>query len=187
MPTIIGHAAAGMAVSRGFFLKRWDLLAAVTAILCALLPDIDSLGFVMGVPYGSKYGHRGISHSFAFSAAVALFFSLTVYMAIPRQANRLKLFVCFFIAGISHGLLDAMTDGGLGVAFFAPFSNVRYFLPWRPIPVSAIGIAASLRGRGPGVFFFEFLHLALPSAGFIAVVALIKKVRGRRNLDNRGT
>jgi hypothetical protein len=40
----------------------------------------------------------------------------------------------------SHTLLDAMTSGGLGVAFFSPFSNERYFFPWRPIRVSPIGV-----------------------------------------------
>ena len=39
----------------------------------------------------------------------------------------------------SHGLLDAMTDGGLGVALFWPLSNQRFFLPLRPIPVAPIG------------------------------------------------
>jgi len=33
-----------------------------------------------------------------------------------------------------------MTKGGLGVAFFSPFDNSRYFLPWRPIRVSPIAI-----------------------------------------------
>jgi len=26
-----------------------------------------------------------------------------------------------------------MTNGGLGVAYFSPFDNRRYFLPWPPI------------------------------------------------------
>jgi inner membrane protein len=28
-----------------------------------------------------------------------------------------------FLATASHGVLDAMTNGGLGVAFFSPFDN----------------------------------------------------------------
>ena len=36
----------------------------------------------------------------------------------------------------SHGVLDALTDGGSGVAFLAPFDDTRYFFPWRPIRVS---------------------------------------------------
>ena len=41
-----------------------------------------------------------------------------------------------FLAIASHGLLDAFTDGGLGVAFFAPFDSTRYFFPVTPIEVS---------------------------------------------------
>jgi inner membrane protein len=41
----------------------------------------------------------------------------------------------------SHGILDAMTDGGLGVAFFSPFDDTRCFFPFRPIKVSPIGLS----------------------------------------------
>ena len=44
--------------------------------------------------------------------------------------------------------------GGLGVAFFSPFSNARYFLPWRPIRV-APGIEES------GVLHFTLRYLYL--------------------------
>jgi inner membrane protein len=46
----------------------------------------------------------------------------------------------FFLSAASHGLLDALTDGGLGVAFFSPFEQTRYFFPVRPVAVSPIGI-----------------------------------------------
>ncbi len=49
---------------------------------------------------------------------------------------------------MSHGVLDAMTTGGEGVAFFAPFDNSRYFLPWREIKVSPIGAAKFLATGG---------------------------------------
>ena len=39
----------------------------------------------------------------------------------------------------SHGLLDALTDGGLGAALLWPFSDERFFAPWRPLPVAPIG------------------------------------------------
>jgi len=35
------------------------------------------------------------------------------------------LFAYLFLATASHGVLDAMTNGGLGVAFFSPFDNRR--------------------------------------------------------------
>ena len=36
-----------------------------------------------------------------------------------------------FLSTASHGVLDALTDGGLGVAFFSPFDQTRYFFPFR--------------------------------------------------------
>src|SRR6267378_8050335 len=55
----------------------------------------------------------------------------------------------FFLATASHGLLDAMTNGGLGVAFFAPFCDTRYFLPWQPIVVSPAIDPRALRSAWP--------------------------------------
>ncbi len=45
----------------------------------------------------------------------------------------------------SHGMLDAFTDGGLGIAFLSPFDPARYFAPFRPIAVVPIGLRALLR------------------------------------------
>ena len=41
-----------------------------------------------------------------------------------------------------------MTDGGRGVALLAPFDATRYFLPWRPIRVSPIGVHGIFGPRG---------------------------------------
>src|SRR6266571_4529130 len=65
------------------------------------------------------------------------------------------LWMYLFLATASHGFLDAMTDGGLGVAFFAPFSNSRYFLPWRPIPVAPLSFEGLLTQRGMRVIRYE--------------------------------
>jgi len=73
------------------------------------------------------------------------------------------LWTYLFLATASHGLLDAMTDGGLGVAFFSPFNNDRYFLPWRPIRVSPIGISRFFSDRGLEVLASELLWIWLPS------------------------
>jgi inner membrane protein len=57
-----------------------------------------------------------------------------------------------------------MTDGGLGVAFFSPFDNHRYFLRWRPIHVSPIGIGRFFSDRGIAVLQSELLWIWLPAA-----------------------
>jgi len=65
----------------------------------------------------------------------------------------------------SHGVLDAMTTGGLGAALLWPFTDARYFAPWRPIPVAPIGGGMlSLRGlyvvAVEAVLFLPFLLYA---------------------------
>ena len=74
-----------------------------------------------------------------------------------------------FLATASHGFLDAMTDGGLGVAFFSPVDNTRYFLPFTPIRVSLIGISRFFTARGFAVIRSELLWIWLPTALLIAV------------------
>ncbi|MHC4444672.1 MAG: hypothetical protein ACYTF1_17650 [Planctomycetota bacterium] len=44
----------------------------------------------------------------------------------------------------SHGLLYALTDGGLGIALLSPFDTTRYFFGWIPIQVSPIGFESHL-------------------------------------------
>ena len=79
-----------------------------------------------------------------------------------------------FFATASHGVLDAMTSGGLGVAFFAPFSNARYFLPWRPIAVSPIGLAAFFSSRGLHILANEIIWIWTPS-GLLALALILKR------------
>ena len=75
----------------------------------------------------------------------------------------------------SHGFLDAMTDGGLGVAFYSPFNNTRYFLPWTPIRVSPIGVSRFFTGRGLAVIQSELLWIWLPSAFLIISFWILRR------------
>jgi inner membrane protein len=78
-------------------------------------------------------------------------------------------------------LLDAMTDGGLGVAFFSPFDNHRYFLPWTPIRVSPIGAARFWSARGLAVLRSEFFWIWLPAIGLaVAATAWRRRSAGAR-------
>jgi inner membrane protein len=74
----------------------------------------------------------------------------------------------------SHGILDALTNGGRGIAFLAPFSNQRFFFPWRPIQVSPIG-AGFFSARGLDVLKSELGWILLPSAIIAAVARIMRK------------
>jgi inner membrane protein len=77
----------------------------------------------------------------------------------------------------SHGLLDALTNGGLGVALLAPLDNSRYFFPVTPIQVSPIGIRSFLRDGGFSVLASEVPWVWLPSLVLAAAALGWKRVR----------
>ena len=103
----------------------------------SLLPDADVLGFRFGVAYAAPWGHRGATHSLGF----ALLGGAAVGLAARALGSRRALATAA-LAGLvlaSHGLLDALTDGGLGCALLWPWSDERFFAPWRPLRVAPIG------------------------------------------------
>jgi inner membrane protein len=67
------------------------------------------------------------------------------------------------LAAASHPLLDACTNGGLGVALGWPLDNHRFFFPWRPIEVSPIGVRF-FSMHGWLVIQSELLWVWLPTA-----------------------
>ncbi len=143
MASAFSHAIASVAIGKISFIRNIDKKFWLLGIFCAVIPDADAIGFKMGIPYESVFGHRGITHSFFFAALLA--FAVTYFFYGEEKLwNRrwLSLFTFFFFATASHPVLDAMTTGGLGVALFAPFDNTRFFFAFRPIKVSPIGLAS---------------------------------------------
>lgn len=160
------------------------LLAAV-GCAASVLPDVDALGFAAGIPYGHPLGHRGFTHSLFFAAAVAL---LCVPLARRLGASPGVTFAFVFASAASHGLLDALTTGGLGVAFWSPFSNERYFLPWRPILVSPISINVFFGTRkGLRVMWSELGWIWLPGALVFLVGLALRQPTYRRRLPSGAT
>ena len=135
----LGHVAVGMAAARIWnrdSRPRWTAMAGWSAL--SLLPDADVIGFSMGVEYGDPWGHRGATHSLTFALIAAA--AATAVTRAFRLAPRRAFVVCASVL-VSHGLLDTLTNGGLGCALLWPFDLTRYFAPWNPIPVAPIGLA----------------------------------------------
>jgi inner membrane protein len=149
----IGHLAVGLAAARvtkppaGLGRWRWTLL--LTAVSFA--PDLDVLAFTVGIPYRAPFGHRGATHSLVFAGLAGCALGLG---ARASGLSALRVAVTASLVMASHGLLDAFTDGGRGVALLWPLSDERYFAPWRPIPVSPLG-RGILSSRGGWVMLYE--------------------------------
>ena len=163
MPSAFSHAVASIALGRAYTARPLPLRFWVLSSVCAVAPDIDVLANRFGFDYTTMLGHRGLTHSLVFAMAlsgvvVLLFFRKPV----DGMMSRLALFAFFFAAAASHSVLDAMVDGTLGVAFFAPFSPARFFLPWRPIVSSPIGLAF-FSSAGATTIVNEFVWVWIPS------------------------
>ena len=179
MATIFTHAlaAAGLGqAGKARWRKDWRFW--YIAVLCSILPDVDVLGFRFGIHYGDLWGHRGMTHSLLFAAVVAVVMAFRFKYPAP---DRWTVGLLFFIITASHGLMDAMTNGGLGVAFFSPFDRTRYFLPWTPVQVSPIGAGGFFSGRGLEVIWSEMVWLWGPIIVVGAVLYVLNVWRGRKS------
>ena len=195
MPTILSHAIAATAAAQ-WWRRRLPPHFWTWTALCAVLPDVDVIGFSFGIAYEDMFGHRGFTHSLFFAAVVGVFATWHLLhrpvsdlhrpvsdLHQPesdshRPASTLRpwtLFIWFTAVTASHGVLDAFTDGGRGIAFFAPFSNHRFFFPWRPIEVSPIGVGF-FSPRALRVLASEAQWIWLPSA----IIAASARLRQRR-------
>jgi inner membrane protein len=169
VPTILTHAVVGATIAQASSVTLTRRLTAAAAI-CAALPDVDVVTFRFGIPYGSMLGHRGLTHSLMGAGAIA---AAALALTDRNTKSGWTSWAVLFAATASHGLLDALTDGGLGVAFFAPFSSVRYFFPWRMIAVSPIGVQF-FSARGVAVLASEVLWLWIPAALVLALCQLLR-------------
>ncbi len=143
----------------------------IVGIIFCVLPDADVIAFNLGIPYKDDLGHRGLSHSILFAFTFSL---LTCVFVRWFQVKARVLFLFLFISILSHGLLDAMTSGGLGVGFLIPYSSERFFFDFRPILVSPIGIKNFLTTRGFAVLRSELIHVWIPFLGIAMISFLLR-------------
>ncbi|RYZ51484.1 MAG: metal-dependent hydrolase [Proteobacteria bacterium] len=180
MASVVGHSIFATMLSYCGNRGRPSWLFLRLAIYSALIPDLDVLGFKFGIPYDSIFGHRGFSHSILFAIIIGLT-SAAIFKRFDKE-KRISFkwaALLFTVSAVSHTVLDAMTNGGHGVAFFSPFSNARFFLPWRPIEVSPIA-AAFFSERGLEVVKNEALWIGLPCLVLVLIFFLVFQRRKKR-------
>lgn len=176
MTTLITHPLPALALGLALGSRVIPRRLLFAGVFFACLPDADMLAFKLGIAYADAFGHRGFSHSLLFAACCALFGALSwrLYGCGPLKAG-----LWIGLATLSHSLLDALTDGGLGVAWLWPWSHERHFLPWRPIEVSpflhGFIVDGSLSPRARDVLASEAVWVWAPCLALV-----ILGVLGRR-------
>lgn len=173
MPTVLTHMAVPLSIGVGLGNRTIPRRLLVAGMLGAMLPDLDVVGFRLGIEYASDFGHRGFSHSFLFAATAALAASVAWrYFHVSARA----VFGFLFLSIALHGILDCLTNGGHGVALLWPFSSTRFFASFQPIQVSPIGLSRFLSSRGLEVLMSEAMWVWFPCLILAAGIRIARRV-----------
>jgi inner membrane protein len=163
VPTPITHMVAGIAVATTVrphpTPRRFWLLAA----FCAAIPDIDIIWSPYGISTDDMWGHRGITHSIPVAIVIAGLAARVGFAGTQWRGFRLRFWLAFALAGVSHGLLDSLTQFAGWVALFAPFTAQRFYIPfqvvsWYGPPFRTDSVGALVRMMGA-----EVVDIWLPS------------------------
>jgi inner membrane protein len=170
MPTIMSHALVPLAAAAALGGRRVPTAVAIMGAGLAMIPDVDVIGFRFGVEYADQFGHRGASHSLF----AAVFFAALICVVLPAARSRNCAAFLFFSAA-SHGLLDTLTNGGLGAALLWPFSDQRFHAPVTPIQVSPIG-GGFFSARGVQTLLSEALWIWMPCGLMLGVTRIFRHI-----------
>jgi inner membrane protein len=186
MPSALSHAAVAVAAGVSFAPRDIPNKFWALAVICSVLPDADVIAFSFGIPYQHFFGHRGFFHSPFFAALLSIFITFFFFRDVNFFSTQwFFYFLFFFVICASHGILDAFTNGGLGIALLSPFSNERYFFPLTPILVSPIGLKPFFSKWGWLVVKSELLWVWLPSLLLAGISTLIRFVAARHQSIER--
>src|SRR5262245_27436396 len=133
MASAFSHAIVSSALASAYPRKVMTRRLWFAGVFSSIVPDIDSIGFFLGFSYFVFCGHCCFTLSLFFALLLSSLLTYAFFTAKPEL-----MFVSFlymFLSAASHGVFDAITNGGLGIAFFSPFTTTRYFLPFRPVVV----------------------------------------------------
>lgn len=180
MPSIFAHALAGAALGTAFSPPNAPRRFWIAGALCAALPDIDAVGRPFGnlaleTAFG---GHRGLTHSVAFAIVVGAAVAWGAFRESRWKGMRARLWAYFALAIASHGVLDAFSSIGRGVAFFAPFSWTHFAFVWRPL--GDVGPGPRGPERLPAMLGNELFWVGLPALIFVAIALLVRRAARSR-------
>jgi inner membrane protein len=182
MPTILTHPAVPLTIAWGLGREVISTRLLAVEVIASVVPDLDVLAFRFGIPYAAELGHRGFSHSLLLALIIAV---VGASLVRPLHTTLKLTFWFLFVSVVSHGILDALTNGGLGIAFLWPFSGERFFAPFQPIVVAPLGLSRFLSLKGVAVLWSEILWVWLPFSCVAAISVVFRRHRALALLSSR--
>lgn len=152
------------------------------SLFCSALPDIDGVITKLSAKLlhlrlgGMWWDHRAFSHSLLFALIVGGLVACFAHKIVRPDKPLWLLFLYFSALTASHGLIDATTNGGQGIMFFAPFYDGRYLFLFTPVP--ALRFRQWFGNQGAITFGKEILWIWLPLTVVYAGLQLARR-RGK--------
>jgi inner membrane protein len=72
MASAFSHAVSALSMGTCFYQPQIPKRVWLAGVACSVLPDLDVIGFRLGVRYSDFWGHRGFTHSLVFAALLGL-------------------------------------------------------------------------------------------------------------------
>jgi inner membrane protein len=120
----LSHIVLGAAIGEAMLGKKAGRKAMLYGALAGNLPDVDVFGILFLSDSQQLLFHRGITHSFLFVILISVLLGWLFKRWFRYSPIKWVNWTClFFIAMLSHILLDSLTAYGTGL--FEPFSNYR--------------------------------------------------------------
>jgi len=177
LASIFGHSVVAITLSKTLPKRYQSFKLTCFGVLLSILPDADVIAFNFGIPYSHILGHRGFTHSIFFGLIISLIVHrLFFHTQSKLDKGALHRSIYLSICCASHGLIDAMTSGGRGIALLFPFSYERIFFSHRPILVSPIGAANFFSEWGLEVIISEAKWILIPCMAFLALFKLVQTI-----------
>lgn len=180
MPSPLAHTVVAVAIGAVFPRHAVPRRLWLVGAVCAMAPDVDAVSSLFGMAEDALWGHRGISHGFLAAVVVGFLGMLAVRRQSGWITRRGTAWAYLTLCCASHGLLDAFTYGGDGIAFFAPFSEQRLFLPWHPIAAKQLKGLELLGEPALERLAIEMCWIELPALLLLLGLLVISRLRARR-------
>ena len=184
MPSWVAHAVAGIAVATPFQTPDETRRFGLTAVLCTIVPDLDAIGRPFGYPDIEMLGgHRGFTHSIVFAVLLGAAVAWGMFRGERWDGMRVRLWVCFTLVTLTHGLLDGLTTKG-GIMYFSPFTDARHSFEWKPLDASRYSRATGF-GRLGNLARAEVTWVILPAMLFIVTVSRLRGLGKKKPVRRR--
>lgn len=174
MPLPMAHALVGASVAAGLRpssqARQWRPL--LIGAFLGIFPDFDYFLNWMRISGGGW--HHGFTHSIVFA------FLLGLITVVITRSWKVRSFILFSAAAVSHTLLDFLITESRGVALWWPFTDQRYKVRL-PNPIDYTWSNESLLKAGFDVLKISLIEVMIFAPIFLVVVS-VRRVVGKRRV-----